>query len=132
MKALHYLLAVVAAASLAGRAHAQSPAETAPPPGAHMLGGHRDFTRPATAYFGFGWIIRNESRPMVTRVDADSPASAAGLRVGDVILSVDSHDTLDPPMFRNPVPGRRYALRVARGRETVDLVIVAAPVPAKP
>lgn len=133
MKRLALLVALAVVPSLAACAHAQSPASGSRPGAAAPEPQLTRANRTPTAYFGFGWTVENEDPPVVTQVVERSPAAAAGLRVGDIVLAVDGHPTTEPtPVFRNGgTPGRGYVLRVKRGAETLDLTIVAAPVPAR-
>ncbi len=61
----------------------------------------------------------NLSRPfgaLVSGVLKNSPAMQAGLKVGDVILSVDGHEVSDPDAF-----GFRYATRMVGGVAQLDV-----------
>jgi predicted metalloprotease with PDZ domain len=70
---------------------------------------------------------------VVTGVDEGSPAARAGLVPNDTILSIDGQDTLERGRrFRDATPGRRYTLRVQRGPQVREVVIVAGAPPAKP
>jgi beta-lactamase regulating signal transducer with metallopeptidase domain len=53
--------------------------------------------------------------PAVSRVDAGSPAAAAGLAVGDTIVSSNGRDTKLGGIFPDRTPGAEYVLRVRRG-----------------
>jgi tetratricopeptide (TPR) repeat protein len=88
------------------------------------------------AFGGIGIEIEvQESRPVILRVSREGPAARAGLRTGDVILSVDGKDTA-AMSIREVVrairgrAGTRVALGLRRGDEKpfqVDLV--RAPLP---
>jgi len=114
------------ALSFAGCAHAQqSQPQNEGKAGANT--GVRRNPRAPTAYFGVSWSLQ-DARPTVASVAEGSPAAAAGLAPGDVLLSVDGRDVLNGgPVFPEAAAGRRYTLRVKRGAEERDLVIVAAP-----
>jgi len=67
--------------------------------------------------------------PEVAILTKDSPAAAAGVRIGDRILSIDGHTIesfIDIPAYVLPYPGREVSLVIRRdGRETVIPVRVA-------
>jgi predicted metalloprotease with PDZ domain len=93
-----------------------------------MMSGVIRPTRPAIVFMGFGWRHRTGEPYRVSQVQDDSPASRAGLMVGDALLAVDGHDpTEDGVMFRNNAPGRHYRLRVQRGDQELELEIISAP-----
>ncbi len=64
--------------------------------------------------------------PMVTSMDPDGPAALAGIRVGDVIESVDRHqvDTMSDVMalVRHDRPGDSIVLGLRRGAETLTMM----------
>jgi predicted metalloprotease with PDZ domain len=126
MKTAISVAALALAVSFAGCAQAQQPQsqpQNRETPGA---AGVRRNPRAPAAYFGVRWAL-NGDRPTVASVDEGSPAAAAGLAPGDVLLSVDGRDVLEGgPMFPGAAAGRRYTLRVKRGAEERDLVIAAA------
>ena len=74
----------------------------------------------AGIYFGIGTLLQAtaEGEIRVVRVFEGSPAQAAGLRVGDVIVAVDGMDV-------SGVDGRRYleAVRSIRGGEGTEVVL---------
>lgn len=127
MKTAVSVAALALAVSFAGCAQAQQPQsqpQSRETPGATT--GVRRNPRAPAAYFGVRWAL-NGDRPTVASVDEGSPAAAAGLAPGDVLLSVDGRDVLEGgPMFPGAAAGRRFTLRVKRGTEERDLVIVAA------
>jgi len=85
-------------------------------------------TRPAVAFIGFGWRHRTGEPYRVSQVLENSPASRAGLMVGDALIAVDGRDpNEDGVLFRNLAPGRRYRLHVQRGDQELELEIVADP-----
>jgi len=63
----------------------------------------------------------------IYQVLEDSPAAKGGLRVGDVLLSVDdvpaSRLTLEQIVQMLKVEGREYRLRMKRGSETISVTI---------
>jgi S1-C subfamily serine protease len=75
-----------------------------------------------------------ESGVAVTGVEAGSPASAAGLREGDVIVILDDHRVADiddlQRLLGRAELGSTLRLTVLRGVERVDLVASAAEAPA--
>jgi S1-C subfamily serine protease len=64
--------------------------------------------------------------PMVTSMDPDGPAALAGIRVGDVIESVDRHqvDTMSDVMalVRHDRPGDSIVLGLRRGAEALTMM----------
>ncbi len=70
---------------------------------------------------------------VVNRVDADSPAERAGLRVGDVILAVNGREVASPEGLRFRIAtleiGSRATLAIRRGDDTLDLTfdVIAPP-----
>lgn len=74
------------------------------------------------SYGAAGGVYRNragdwESReyPTVQRLQDGSPAARAGVRAGDVIISVDGRDSRRLPVFRGLQHGQVLVLRVRRG-----------------
>jgi S1-C subfamily serine protease len=72
----------------------------------------------------------------VERVVANSPAAAAGLKEGDVILSVDGHETKDESEVTNLVkqmsPGLTAHLKLKRDRAYLELKVVIGKRPETP
>ena len=123
MLKLLFVPALILACGLPRAAHGQGTAPAAPP----MSGVMRP-TRPASVFMGFGWRHQTGEPFRVSQVVDDSPASRAGLMVGDALLAVDGHDpTEDGVLFPNNTPGRHYRLRVQRGDQELELEIISAP-----
>jgi serine protease Do len=72
---------------------------------------------------------------LVTGVEPGSPAAAAGLRPGDVIVSVDGRpigrSAELPARVAEMKPGQRASLELLRERKPVQLAIVAGAAPAR-
>jgi len=98
---------------------------------------------PPRGWTGLGWRLdpnlvvragqpraRAAGFPTVSRVDAGSPAAAAGLRVGDAIVAVNDRDSREGPLFARIEPGVRYVMRVRRGGEERELALTVAPPPS--
>ena len=86
----------------------------------------------AATYWGFdAAALEGKPGARVESVEDGSPAAKAGIRRGDVIVSVDRSPVRDPDELRfllHDVPlGARVALGVQRGSEKLDLQITAAP-----
>lgn len=62
--------------------------------------------------------------PVVVHVFQNSPALAAGLREGDVILKVNGRDGCEATAYHAHAPGTRYTLVVQRGREQKEISFV--------
>lgn len=69
--------------------------------------------------------IAPDIHPQLTQVIANSPAEAAGLKVGDIIVAANGRDTTDHPLIDeiSKSPGTPVTLSVRRGSETVDLPV---------
>ena len=71
---------------------------------------------------------------LVVGVTGDSPAAAAGLLVGDVMLEFDGHPTESPEdlldLLLGDRVGRKVTMRVLRGGTTVDLAVAVGERPA--
>ena len=122
-----YARTLCAAAVLAVCAHGTSAAQQSPPDSTPRHVVIRP-TRPAAVYTGFGWMQRTGEPFVVTRVDEDSPASRAGLMVGDRILAVDGVETAETGVLvPGLAPGRHYRFRMLRGDQELELELIAAP-----
>lgn len=68
--------------------------------------------------------VRWADYPVVRHVFSGSPALAAGLQVGDVILQVNGRDGTEVASYRTGGAGSTYALVVQRGFERVEISFV--------
>jgi S1-C subfamily serine protease len=89
-------------------------------------------TLDATLAERFG--VRARSGVFVTRVLEDSPAAAAGLRAGDVIVRAGVHEVASSPALREAViaagAGGRIDLEIRRGSERLTASVRTARRPA--
>jgi hypothetical protein len=68
----------------------------------------------------------------VVSIAPGSPAEAAGLMVGDVILTANGVDTRTARLMPDRTPGARYAFHIRRGAEEMDLnLVLGPPAPAR-
>lgn len=67
--------------------------------------------------------------PEVTQVICDSPAHRAGVRAGDLILSVNGRHPGEPGVLTPRRPGLRFDLRVRRGERVLEVSFVSVPRP---
>lgn len=65
--------------------------------------------------------------PIVTRVDSGSVSAAAGLKLGDVLLSVNGRDGREARLFRREHGETRWVIRVRRDAEEKELVMEVPP-----
>jgi Do/DeqQ family serine protease len=80
--------------------------------------------------------LKRPSGALVASVVADSPAARAGIRTGDVIVSVDGTEVDDPNAFNyrfatKPLGGTAQIALIRQGRETV-VPVALQPLPATP
>ena len=66
-----------------------------------------------------GWVARDY--PRVSGLVQGSAAARAGIRDGDVIVSVNGHDARRPPLFNTLKAGDTVVLRVRRGDEEREI-----------
>lgn len=73
---------------------------------------------------------------LIEEVDADGPASRAGLRAGDMVLRVEGRDIRVAASFRRwvaeGVPGQTLNLEIKRGDRTLSLAVKLEPPPPRP
>jgi C-terminal processing protease CtpA/Prc len=138
-------LGVVPAMAGSGTLGAQEPTPEDPPSA-------RDYTRPAPAvrqdgkpWLGVGLETRQECRAdadrecrvivLIRSVVVGSPAEAAGIEVGDIVVSLD-RAAPESPEFRAGLDGmevgKPVAIEVTRGGRPVAIEVVPAPRPPKP
>lgn len=86
---------------------------------------------PGPGIVGLDLAIRPGDFPMIRQVFRGSPAFSAGLRTGDVLLSVDGGTTLDKTLQEvdlqiSDVPGTPIAFRYLRDGRVYDCRLVVA------
>ena len=116
--------ALCAVLVLPGRPAAAQEAVTAAPTAA----------RGANVGFAYAWSggitvgpdgrMRKKHPPRVTQVVPGSVGARAGIRVGDIIVSVNGRDSRAMPMFGNLKPGETVVLRIRRGDEEREISYV--------
>lgn len=83
----------------------------------------QDMTQPLADSFG----LPRPDGALVSQVATDSPAAAAGLKVGDVILRIDGEPMAQAgalsARIAQAVPGDRIRLSLWRGQKTQDLTV---------
>lgn len=92
----------------------------------------QDVTREFAELFGVG----RPSGALVRGLAEDSPAGAAGVRVGDVILEFDGqklrHSSELPPLVGRTAPGRKVVLKLMRAGKPLALSAVVGELPVEP
>ncbi len=88
---------------------------------------HLDTVEPPavrTARTGLRWET-NSTPPLVSSVDAESPAATAGVLAGDRITAIDGRAVATPVeafgILRRQPAGRRVSLAVQRGDQSLDI-----------
>src|SRR5262249_18463052 len=78
----------------------------------------------AAGYLGV-LLEPDDGGPRIRQVVKDSAAEKAGLKVGDVVLSVSGRKVLDMETLINVIqrykPGQEVVLKIQRGKEALDL-----------
>jgi S1-C subfamily serine protease len=77
-------------------------------------------------------VTREIRFTIVQTVDPGSPAERAGILPGDTLLALGGRDVRgrEPDASGLLEPGKRFAVRVARGAEVKELMVTVAPRPA--
>lgn len=115
------VLPLMAVVTIAATTRAQAPSATsAPAPKA----GSRGFAYSSSLAPDEGGHQRWADYPVVRHVYTGSPALAAGLREGDVILSVNGRDGTEAEAYHNPRVGDRWTLRVQRGTREFEVSFI--------
>lgn len=83
-------------------------------------------------YLGVEIVPNTAGRPVIDEVQTDSPADEAGVKVGDLLVSVGGDAVLNPLTAREKLRGRaageQLKLQVVRNEKTVDLTATLKPV----
>jgi len=120
------LLALVLTTAVHAQAQASpaAPASAPPPaaPGPRLYTG-LDLSFSATVGPN---MVQVMDFPLVKAVDRGSPGQQAGIVGGDRITEVNGRDSREPTALRME-PGVRYTLRIRRGEEELEVVLVPAP-----
>ena len=73
---------------------------------------------------------------LVAGVQRGSPADRAGIKPGDIVLTIDGKPVHDPDSMRNLIvalaPGKQAALRLKRGQNNLDLQVNVGKRPGAP
>lgn len=79
-----------------------------------------------------GVLMAVRTPPQIESVEPGSPAEKAGLRRGDIMLSMGGQELSDAVIRLNEIlrPGARVPLRVKRGPDTRTVTVVIEPRPA--
>jgi len=114
---------------IASGVSAQQPGSSAPVQEKSVTAGR---ARPNAAYLGISYSIkpamapdgsmRLAEHPAITAVAPGSPAAKVGIAVGDVILSANGVDALDPKALFGEA-GKVYVLRIRRGSEVREFTV---------
>ncbi|WP_210528515.1 trypsin-like peptidase domain-containing protein [Rubellimicrobium arenae] len=91
--------------------------------------------QPVTADIASALGLDQPEGVLVAGVQPDTPAAAAGLRDGDVIMSLDGEAVAEPEVLSRSVasrePGEKVRLQVWRSEEVVDLTATLAALPSE-
>ena len=73
---------------------------------------------------------------LVAGVQRGSPADRAGIKPGDIVVTVDGKPASDPDTMRNQIvalaPGKQTAIRLQRGKNTLELRVAVGKRPGPP
>ncbi len=75
-----------------------------------------------------GWSVvrENPGQPVIDMVVGGSPAEKAGIEPGDKVLGADGQEPIDEVHLRailSASPGKQVALKLERGKRTLDLTV---------
>lgn len=83
---------------------------------------------------GFG--LDRPGGVLINQIHPDGPAASAGLEIGNIILTVNGHEVLDPAGLRFRVatakPGNPAVFQIRRGLEFMELTVVLVVAPEVP
>lgn len=97
----------------------------------------KDLTNGGKLIRGYlGLSLRAEGKsPLIVNVLPDSPAAAAGIKPGDLLLHVGNRRISDYPDAANAffylIPGQPVRLKLLRGGKEIDYSLTPTPAPAK-
>src|SRR6202008_4147876 len=77
-------------------------------------------------------LIYPAETPIIDKVEAKSPAAAAGLRAGDIIRGFDQTPIYNPIAlleYINKHPDNRLVLHIERGGAKLDIPVTPTPLP---
>lgn len=128
-----YLIGGILFFGMTGCAHGQPERSSNPAGASTVTVTYPSARRAPTAWSGYRWSMTSYSGrwtdPVVTEVAPDSPASRAGLAVGDTLVSIDGESRR--PGWHNlsgfGIPGRAYRVRFKRDGEEHEVVLTPEP-----